>query len=329
MDALAQTLARSPELFPHSLERDTVSFIRLTEAEYRRAAFLDARILSPTKPTQQISFAQVAAATDESGMPESCNFIFHISHVGSTLLSRLLGQHPGIFSLREPAILRTLAQDERLKATLPVFLKLWSRTFAAGQRALVKTTSIVSELAVEMLARPYQPKAIFMFVPAPTYLASILAGPNSRQESRMLAPARLARLHRRLGRNVWTLPAMSDGESVAMNWACEMTALTAAANARVHWLNFDRFLAEPAVLLAASFRHLGTEASADQIRAILASPDMRTYSKAQEYAYDAKLRSQLLNQANAEHSGEIDRGLAWLEQAAKEFPAIGEALRLA
>src|ERR1043166_9460386 len=47
MDALAAALGRSPELFPHSYDvgADSVSFIRLSEDNYRRASFLDARIL--------------------------------------------------------------------------------------------------------------------------------------------------------------------------------------------------------------------------------------------------------------------------------------------
>jgi hypothetical protein len=46
---LAESLGRSPELFPHSLDArtDTVSFIPLARAEYAAASFLDARILTP------------------------------------------------------------------------------------------------------------------------------------------------------------------------------------------------------------------------------------------------------------------------------------------
>jgi len=332
MDTLSRTLARSPELFPHSLDprAETVSMIHLTEADYAKASFLDARILSPATRGRTIRLAELMAAVSQAALQESCNFIFHIGHVGSTLLSRLLGQHPRIFSLREPLILRTLAQeDERgtADAHLATFLKLWSRSYAADQRALVKATSFASNLAGTVLARSYAPKAIFLFVPAQIYLATILGGPNSRQESKMLAPSRLKRLHRRLGREPWTLSALSEGETIAMSWACEMTALTAAPTPHVHWLNFDNFLAEPAGSLATCLQHLDTEASADQIRGILASPDMRTYSKAQEYDYDAKLRADVLNQARATSGGEIRRGVAWLEQAAKEFPEIGEALR--
>jgi hypothetical protein len=333
MDALTETLARSPELFPHSLEprTGTVSLIRLSESDYTKASFLDGRILTPHTQVRAVPWLQLESAVAASRLAEACHFIFHIGHVGSTLLSRLLGAHSQILSLREPQILRTLAQmlgesgAAEADALLPMFLKLWSRSFRDDQRALVKATSFASELAEQILSRPYRPKAIFTFVPAEIYLATILGGPNSRQESRALGPSRLARLRHRLGTD--QLSIASEGESIAMSWACEMTVLEAAASDRVRWLDFDRFLAEPQPALAACFQHFGIAASDDQLREILAGPDMRTYSKAQEYDYDAKLRADVLNQARAEHGAEIKRGLAWLERTGKQFPAIDETLK--
>jgi hypothetical protein len=335
MDTLAQSLCASPELFPHTwvVDKDTVSLIALRESDYRAASFLDARILKPGTASQTIRWSQLAPAT--AALPEACAFIFHIGHAGSTLVSRLMGAHAGVFALREPLALRTLAQS-RFEHTpqswdangsddrLSTFLKLFSRTFRGGQRALVKATSFVCEIAPEILARPYSPKAIFMFVPAEVYLATILGGPNSRQEARMLAPSRLKRLQKRLGEQI-AMP-VSEGEIIAMNWACEMIALRAAqAGDRIHWLDFDNVLSDPHTSLAACFRHIGIEAAAEDVAAIVAGPDMHRYSKAQEYEYDARLRRDVLAQAHAQSGNEIKRGLAWLERAGKEFPTIGEA----
>jgi hypothetical protein len=326
MDALAQSLIASPELFPHSwdVEKDIVSLIRLSESAYRAASFLDARILSPQTPGRTVAWPELAAAA--APLAERCDFIFHIGHVGSTLISRLMGAHPSVFSLREPLALRTLAQariDGRSldEAHLGTFLKLWSRSFRPEQRALVKATSFVSEIAADILARPYRPKAIFMFVPAGIYLATILGGPNSRQEARMLGPSRLARLQKRLGKPA--AQPSSEGELIAMSWACEMAALgEAARDERVMWLDFDHFLSDPQASLAQCFQHLGIAATGDQIRAILSGPDMRTYSKAQEYDYDAKLRADVLNQARRQNGAEIKRGMMWLERLEKDHPAL-------
>ena len=343
MPPLPDSLAKTPELFPFGLDvgTDSLTFLQLGEADLARASFLDQRIRTPGSPTHTIPFAEAQAAISESGLPESADFIFHIGHVGSTLLSRLLGRHAAILSLREPAILRTLAQIRTMPASVPsrwsaeafeahlaTLLKLWSRTFRPEQRTLIKATSFASEFAPEILARPYQPKAIFMTVMPEIYLATILGADNSPQEARALASLRAARLSRRTGMNVDPAP-LSLGELVAMSWTSEMTSLCAAlpaSAARIHWLDFDRFLADPAAAIAACFAHLGRAASSEDIAAILSGPDMRHYSKAPEYAYDAQLRADVLNQAYGFAGAEIKRGMAWLEKVAASNAVIAEAL---
>ncbi len=151
MNPLSAILARSPELFPQGFDpqTDSVSLIRLTETEYAKASLLDGRIVGPNTRVETLPFAEVQAAA--ANLPEASDYIFHIGHVGSTLLSRLLGAHPAIFALREPAALRTLAQAQaeagwdkaKFEAHLSAFLKLWSRTFRPGQRTLLKATSFV------------------------------------------------------------------------------------------------------------------------------------------------------------------------------------------
>lgn len=347
MDALAAALERSPELFPHSYDvtAEAISFIRLSEADYRQASFLDARILGRQSVGRILSWPQLQAAVAASRLEEGCHFIFHIGHTGSTLLSRLLGGDSRLLGIREPMILRTLAQlgsdsagdskepwpDDVFDARLGLFLKLWSRGFRADQQAVVKATSFVSELAARILARPYRPRALFLFIPPETYLATILAGLNSRQESKMLAPSRLSRLQRRIGAERWKLSPMSEGEMIAMSWACEMSALALAmrgSGGHAMWLDFDRFVAEPDSALLAAFRHLDIDASATNVAGILAGPDMRRYAKATEHPYDPQLRRDLLDRARAEHRGEIACGMAWLNNAAREFAQIQEAMAI-
>jgi hypothetical protein len=344
MNPLAQPLARSPELFPHSLDvrTDSVTLIRLTEADYTKASFLDGRILSPGMIAGTAAFRDLAAATQDARLAENTDFIFHIGHVGSTLLARLLGRHLALFSLREPDILRTLARiraeaevlprhwsAEEFEAHLAAVLKLWSRTFRPEQRALIKATSFASELAAEILRRPNRPKAIFMFVSPENYLATILGAEHSPKEAQMLADLRAKRLQRRIGGALE--PVTSMGALVAMSWAGEMCALTAAGDSsdRIHWLDFDRFLADPAAALANCFRHLGVEASPAQIAHIVSGPDMRTYSKAQEYGYDAALRRDVLDQARQMQGAEIRRGLDWLAAMAAKHPVVSAITNLA
>ncbi len=346
MDNFQENLGRSPEQFPYALNvrDDSVEFVRLDREAYETASFLDARILTPARQPHAISWRRVDAAIGALRLAEGCGYIFHIGHVGSTLLSRLVGAHPGAFALREPAILRTFAQlSEKAEATPRAFgdaelnerlsgcLKLLSRTFDARQIAVIKASSFVSEIAAALLSRPSRPSALMMFVSPESYMATILGGPNSRQEAQALAPSRLRRLHRRLDHEIWQLERLGEGEVLALAWACEMTALTKAAEAagaRVLRLDFDRFLAEP-FLLSTVLQHFGIDAGPREVHAILHGPHLRRYSKAPEHAYDAALRRDVLDQARAMHGEEIRRGLAWLDRAAARFAAVREAVLLA
>jgi hypothetical protein len=337
MDSPAAWLGRSPEWFPHELDpsTDTVSFIRLNRSDYEQASFLDARALTPRTERRALPWPQVAAAIEAAGLVENCGFIFHIGHVGSTLLSRLIGTHPRTFGLREPLILRQFARTWSggdFEARMSGCLKLFSRTFDPQQSALLKATSFVSELAPDLLMRASAPKALLMHVSPESYLATILGGPNSRREAISLTPGRLMRLHRRVGREVWQLGSLSEGESLALGWACEMSALALAAQLagnRVMRFDFDKFLADPAPRLLSALRHFEISASAAEVSEILSGPHMRRYSKAPEFAYDAALRREVLNAARAEHAAEIRRGLAWLDRAAREFAPVRAALMFA
>lgn len=347
MNALAELLGRSPEMFPFALDaiNDTVSFIRLSRTDYEKASFLDPRIVTAQTEVRAVHWPIAAAAIEAANLAEHTGFIFHIGHVGSTLLSRLIGAHPGAFALREPAILRFFAHiqgdpearprgwaDSDLEARLSACLKLFSRTYDARQRSLVKATSFVSELAANLLQRTSAPRALMMYVSPESYLATILGGPNSRQEAKVLAPSRLQRLHRRLGHDAWSLASLSEGESLALAWACETAALAQAADAagaRVLPVDFDAFLADPAALLFAALRHFDIDATVSDVSGILRGPHMHRYSKAPEHAYDAALRREVLNEARAIHSAEIRRGLSWLRRAAATFPAVRAAVAFA
>jgi hypothetical protein len=345
MNALQASLAHSPELFPHSLDAhcETIAFIRLKKSDYERASFLDARVLTPNTAQFPLTWPQVAAALGSPDLRERCSFIFHIGHVGSTLLARLLGAHPAAFVLREPLLLRAFAQmyggsnlapkwtsgqtESRLAATL----KLFSRTFEVTQTPIIKATSFVSELSTRLMQRSSAPKALLMFVSPESYLATILGGPVSREESKMLAPDRLRRLHRRIGAEVWRADSLSEGEWLAMGWACEMSALAQAAGAvgeRIFRLDFDEFLANPSGLRSV-FRHFDIDATPAEVGAIVQGPEMRRYSKAPEYEYDAGLRLAVLSEARMQHGAEIRRGLDWLERAAAQFEPVRQALTLA
>jgi hypothetical protein len=326
----SRDIAESPTWLPlDEGTPGTLTLVRLDEAAYRAASFLDRRILQAGAPQASCPGGDVAEAA--AGLVPRAHYIFHIGHVGSTLVSRLLGECAGLFSLREPAMLRTAAADPALAfggLGLRDVLSLLSRTWRPEQRALIKATSFVGEIAGGILDLDPDSMALLMFTPALSYLRCILGGPNSRVESRMLAPSRLQRLRRRLGAAAPAAP-QSEGEWIAMSWLCEMTALRHAASrfgSRIVWVDFDTFLAAPASGLTRLLRALGWMPASGEVESLVAGPLMRRYSKAPEHEYDAALRNSVLESADWEHGAEIRRGMSWLASRAGCHPLVDAAL---
>ena len=340
MSDFADRLRRDPDLYPHSYDpmADALLFVEMTRAGFEAASFLDQRAITPQMRSQWVA-GQPVDATMATVPRGEVGYIFHIGHVGSTLLSRMMGAHAEVHALREPATLRTLAQIAPELATaesmvapdafdrrLSSLVKLWARTYSPTQRSLVKATSFASELAPQLLAEPQAQPSLAMFVKPEIYIASILGGENSRQELKALSQGRLRRLHRRLGADAWRLYELSEGERAAVSWACEMTALEAADGGCLSWIDFETFLAHPEAGLTAAFAATGFTVDAAEVAAIVAGPLMQRYSKGPEHAYTPELRRQVLADARREHGPEIARGMAWLEAAAGAQPPIAAAL---
>lgn len=328
-------LATSPELFPLALDpaTDRVRLVRLAPVDYEKASFLDERLTAPA--AGEPWFAAVAEALE--GAPIACDFIFHLGHVGSTLLARLLGTHARVFSLREPQVLRTLAAAEvaaapwdaaGLDRRTQVFLALFSRTWGPPKRALVKATSLVSGMSPRLMALAPEARALLMVCKPETYLAAIFSGANLGDVQRS-AVLRIARLNARVREPRWTAEALSPGELAALSWAADMTAFADLARdfpGRSHLIDFDAFLAAPAEGIVGALAHLHRDADPTEAARIAASPYLQRYSKAPEYGYGPELRAQVLADARAAAGGEIARGLAWLEDAARDLPEVAAAL---
>jgi hypothetical protein len=301
--------------------------IAMDRGAYRDASFLDDRMLERPHSAGIVPWSAIADAVPAAARCDA-RWIFHIGHVGSTLVSRLLGELADVLAVREPRLLRDLAftPAEDRAQYIPATQALMSRTFGPGETALVKATSMCSEIAGELM--PKEARALFLFAEPRAYVATILAGENSRRELDFLAQPRQQRLAARGilladGRN-------SPADLAAAAWACEMTALEAVAEARpdaaIGWQDFDAMLGDMAAALGDATAHFGFASSADRIREIASGPLMRRYSKAMEYDYSPQLRRELLDEATRANGVDIDAAMAMLEAVAGEAPLLARAL---
>src|SRR5210317_982399 len=231
------TLPVDPSLYPQQidLEQNLALMIQMAEEDYERAAFLDERVISPSTRGSWLPLRGLLEMRGRIRRHLPPAWLFHIGHCGSTLISRLLGAHPHLLALREPATLQMLAYARRAAdqetgpELLELCLALLSRSFRKTQRAFIKPTSDCSNLIEPLLGTDREAPAILLYVSLETYAATMLRAAALRADIENRHPARSRDLESRLGK-----PAQActdDAQRVAVSWLSSMSAFAQAANA--------------------------------------------------------------------------------------------------
>lgn len=332
---------RSPDLFVQRIDPIARSalILRMRPAAYRKAIFLDRRVLPLTAEGFVMPHDDLVGWTQAiADPPLPIHFIFHSGHVGSTLLSRLIDEAPGVLGLREPPPLKTLAEaHDRLGEPNPPLpdghyerwfatqLRLWRRGYDNTRSIVVKATSDAARIGHLLLQAAPEAKAILLNVTAETYLALALSGASSVDIETKLAE-RTRRLTRLLG--AFENP-QSRGEKIALSWLAEQLThdrLSHPWPGRMLRLDFDAFLADPSAHLDAVFHHLRIERPTSLGCDVSAHVLMRQYSKSPERVYSSADRSARLKLSRRENAAEIACGLTWLERLAGNHPRAAAAL---
>jgi hypothetical protein len=332
----AAELIGSPLLYPQHLdpEADAVFLLRLVESQYRAASFLDARLPQTATPVGWVPLAPTEPVLRHI-RARPLHFIFHAGHVGSTLLSRLLDEVPGVLGLREPLPLRTLADlhdrtggNASFQRLLAIFLALWSRGFADTGSVILKATSSATRLAPELMAGLPGSRAVALNLAAEPYICTLLAGEQNRDDLEGFTHQRLDRLERMLGVRADAQGALSLGEGAALAWLMGRLAQNRAAAAlgpRLLALDFEVFLADIPATLVRVLAHFSLPP--EDAGRLAQSPVLSRYSKMPaDHAYSPQLRHALLAQTRQEQGGEIRRGLDFLARLGAEHAALAALL---
>ena len=342
--AAARLIARDPGAFMQQMDplQQRALFLRVSEADLRSASFLDDRMGMQGRegfwlPLDSLS-SLASIIGDASPAPD---FIFHIGHCGSTLLSRLLDEIVGTLGLREPLVLRELAALERELDTplarmsrerwMSLFvdtLTILGRPFSTGQRVVVKATSNCNNLIEPLLTTHSQVRAVLLHMPLESYLATMAKAPGGGLDALHTTPARLQFLHRYLDDDSLRLYHMDSAESLAMGWIAELSRFnqlvgTPALQERLQRVDFETLLANPGLQLTAVKKHLQLPGEALDDDSVMKLAVMRGYAKSPTHPYTPSDRKHDLDQSRQRFGAEIARGMRW----AWEFVERHEKLR--
>ena len=329
------SLLDDPDYLPFKLDLGNrrLLLLRLTAEQRAGAAFLDERAL-PAEPQAAWIPLSLLAEAAPSTHGTSADFIFHIGHCGSTLLSRVLQSWQGVQVLREPLPLRTLAaaldssgiaRDEDSMLLRPM-IALWSRPQTSSTRTVIKATSSCNGL-IEPILEVGGGRALLLDMPLVAYLSTLLKAEASVRDALAAEPGRRQHLAGLIAAG--TLPqADSVAERCALGWVAERVRFHALSQghhgARVMRIDFEDLLARPDAVLADIATHL--QLPRDGLAAALASPAWSRYSKAETYAYDAADRQHDLALAGHRFATEIEAGKRWRERFLQRHPQFKAVL---
>jgi hypothetical protein len=332
-------IADTPHYYPLALDsaQERVLLTRLSEADYRVSSFLDNRVVMPGMRTTWVPLASLWAASKHV-KARPLHFIFHSGHVGSTLLSRLLDEIPGVLGLREPVPLRTLADDHdqlsggvtpQFNTRLATFLNLWSRGFRDTRAVIVKSTSIASRLAPTLLGMAAKSRAVYLNVSLQTYLATMLGSTVADEDIAAFGPLRAGRLSAMLQT---ALPEVkTKGEAIAIAWLAERITqqmTQSAAGERVLVVDFDHMLTDLPQTLARIATHLELKAGPAVIAKLAKSTVLTRYSKSPErHAFSHADRTARLQQALRAHAAEVESGKRFAAALSAQHEIVAAILR--
>ena len=316
--------------------------VKISESAYRQTAFLDERVLRADTQGAWFPLDSLLQAAAHMQIGRHPHYIFHVGHCGSTLVSRLLGELPNVFSLREPITLLALAIMQRGLETpespldaaewrrlLNMSLALLSRTYHKEDQPLIKLTSAAGNLLGTLLAESEDSRALLMYVDLETYLATMLRAEATRENLRAYADAWLGDFHRRTGNHNISAQPMDDAHQAVINWLTmltEFSAATALNPGRTLWMHFDAFLEAPASHLRESGKFFGLRSAPEAISQLASGSLMKRYAKDPQQQFDRRTRQQELAQARRHLHAEIRTALDWAESLCMDIPLLEPVL---
>ena len=320
-----------PQFLPFKLDirGARVLLLRLDARQRAEAAFLDDRALPPAAEGYWTSIDRWAAAPHAMSTPPRLDWIFHIGHCGSTLLSRLLQAWPEIAPLREPVPLRALASDgdadaQRTHALLRRLAQDWSRVLPPASRAMVKATSSCNALAGDAVRLHASNRALWVDMALEPWLATILKSPAAVGDVLAASSERMRLLAGGDDACARELGAQPPWRLCAMSWLAERVRHARLSRDALHdrWLHvdFDALLKQPEAGLSAIAAHLRLDDSG--VATALESPWWGRYSKAGEHAYTVADRKADLQLARERHGQAIRDAQSWLDGFIARHPNI-------
>lgn len=312
--------------------RREFGFLRLDEAVLESSAFLDNRIDAPWEQARPMPADEIPLGS----LPLSnAAFLFHTSFCCSTLLARALHLPPYGVALKEPLLLRRLA-DARFSGwdvadLLPAAARLLARPWHDQGAVLLKPTHVALNIAVDLANALPSARGVVVTSTLEDFLVSnIKKSTETQSKVPALAERALAftDYHVRLEVDAFSPPDFLS--AVALQWCAQQEAIGEIIDklgpSRLRVVQERDLLAdlESSVLRCAQW--LQWPVPEEALRAHVAVIGQR-HAKANERTFDVGQRAREATMLREKFDAPIRSALAWAERCL--YPAMRSAPGLA
>lgn len=308
-------------------------FAQVSRAAHQRATFLtDAFLPAGQAPLVLRRSDAIAMAP----APAPLHFILHSAYCCSTLLARAFDRPGWAMGLKEPVIFNDLIGWRRrggagpdMASVLDDVLTLTARPFSAGESVVVKPSNIANGMAAAMLTLRPQSRALLLYAPLRTYLASIAKkGLDGRLWVRTLLLGLLDDKLVDFGFTPRDYLGQSDLQVAAIGWLAQQALFASLIDRfgpdRVRTLSSADLLSDSSLAMARLAALFGLPLDSSTLAAIVAGPAFTRHSKA-NIAFAADDRAAEHEAAEHVHAEEIDKVAHWAQVVAQ---SAGLPLRL-
>jgi len=316
-------------VFDFALDKHLTKFLLVNEDHLKLAPFVDSRF-------EPLAHAQFTISTKELFTLEKMHdikrpqsaFIFHHAFVCSTLLARCLNQIDAFFSLKEPWILRRLADlkrahglkipPEQWQAMFTSYLGLLAKNYQTGRTPVIKVTNVANNLLTDVIKYFPEQKILYLYSDLQSFLVSNLKKPP---ETRKKMPG-LALSFLIDGDFAHRFPQYSDVNRLSFLQVCALIWLVNLYNfkrgvektnqSNVRTLEMNDFLGDMGESLKNLSSFYAHQATAGEIDTMMDPKITATDAKHQDIAYTRQSKQREVKQVLGKHGAAIDKTLNWI-----------------
>lgn len=312
-------------------------FLVVNEAEIAAAPFIDIRFDNASREDVYCNTRQLLKISKKRNLlTASPNFIFHHSFVCSTLLARCMNEIDAFFALKEPWIMRRMADLKRCSTTTAgrrdwakhgkMYMQLLVKSYASGDAIVIKPTNLAINLIVDVCRWFPKLRIVFLYSDLESFLVSNL---KKTDETKAKVPSLLQSflMDSNFGAKTDVTNAASNLsflQSCAAIWMANVYSLKEQSGhvpaGALRTLDMDSLLRTTDVALTVVSQHFGHTPTREELGRMTHQRIMGRHAKSPDnLAYSLEIRDREFATFREMSGQEIQTVLRWAEPAIRQF----------